>query len=462
MEHKALTIIFCLFLTQSLSGCVTEKSYVDSSKQVKSLDFDKTEAAKSRLLLALAYLRNDNYPQAKANLDKALEFAPERADVHYSYAYYYQKVSEPELAENSYVNALEIEPSNPDTLNNFGSFLCQIGKFDLAIRYLKQAIKTPKYGQVARSYLNLAYCEIEAGNFSQALAYSTLASRHDPKSSEIVLTTASLHYGLGNLTNALSWYQELESLSSATAESLEFGILLNFALANDVVAHQLKEQLISSFPSSTSAILVKTNHLSMSRFELLAQKIQQGAGEVQSNLVTIKHLDTKVSTETDIEKQPLLLNQDKALMAGIHSVNAINKENSLPTEELVDNITTVSDDQMIERPQWLAIPTVKLSIPTYRVQFGENLYRISVKFNIQISTLMKWNNLKKQQVNTEQLLYIRNPDVYYVVEQAQKLSEVAQHLNISLNKLMLWNQVQHDGLVKVKTKILKVDPSKYQ
>ena len=67
-----------------LFGCVTEQSYVDSNQQVRSLSFDKEDAAKSRLLLGLGYLHNNNYPQAKFNLDKALEYAPKRADLHYS------------------------------------------------------------------------------------------------------------------------------------------------------------------------------------------------------------------------------------------------------------------------------------------------------------------------------------------------------------------------------------------
>ena len=77
-----------------LSGCVSQPQ----PGKYASDDFDQEEAAKTRISLGLTYLKNGNYTQAKANLDKALEFAPRLADTHYSLAYYYQLVGEVQRA----------------------------------------------------------------------------------------------------------------------------------------------------------------------------------------------------------------------------------------------------------------------------------------------------------------------------------------------------------------------------
>ena len=44
----------------------------------------------------------------------------------------------------------------------------------------------------------------------------------------------------------------------------------------------------------------------------------------------------------------------------------------------------------------------------------------------------------------------------------EKLSDIADKLNIQLEKLMKWNKVQHDGLIKPKTKIIKVNAEQYK
>merc|ERR1712137_439078 len=72
--------------------------------------------------LGLTYLQNNNYTQAKRNLDKAIAFDPRSADVQYAMAYYYQLVGENQRAESYYESALDLEPNNGDIANSFGAF----------------------------------------------------------------------------------------------------------------------------------------------------------------------------------------------------------------------------------------------------------------------------------------------------------------------------------------------------
>mgnify|MGYP000047099294 CR=1 FL=1 len=115
--------------TLLLSGCVTENSYNGSDKPVVENKINNAGAARTRIALALQYLNTGNNSQAKYNLERASEYAPNLPEVHYSLAYYYQQVGENALADKAYQKALTIKPDDPNTLNNYGTFLCSIDEF---------------------------------------------------------------------------------------------------------------------------------------------------------------------------------------------------------------------------------------------------------------------------------------------------------------------------------------------
>ena len=84
--------------TLALGGCVTENSYNGSDKPVVENKINSAGAARTRIALALQYLNTGNNSQAKYNLERASEYAPNLPEVHYCLAYYYQQVGENKLA----------------------------------------------------------------------------------------------------------------------------------------------------------------------------------------------------------------------------------------------------------------------------------------------------------------------------------------------------------------------------
>ena len=117
----------------SLSGCVTQNTYDGSKKPVITKKVDNTQAARTRISLALKYLSMGDSAQAKYNLEKANLFSPNLPEVHYTTAYFYQSVGEPNKAKESYEKALSLAPNDANTLNNYGVFLCDIGEYDHAV-----------------------------------------------------------------------------------------------------------------------------------------------------------------------------------------------------------------------------------------------------------------------------------------------------------------------------------------
>ncbi|QPB42999.1 type IV pilus biogenesis/stability protein PilW [Rodentibacter haemolyticus] len=132
------------------SACVSQTSSSD--------DFNKQQAAKARVELALGYLHHNNFPQAKQNLDKALEHDKNYSLVHSAFAHFYQLQGDVISARESYLQAIKLNDKQGETYNNFGAFLCGQGEFEQARQAFEQALSSPRYYHQADTYENLALC----------------------------------------------------------------------------------------------------------------------------------------------------------------------------------------------------------------------------------------------------------------------------------------------------------------
>ncbi|MDO4429723.1 MAG: type IV pilus biogenesis/stability protein PilW [Lonepinella koalarum] len=136
-------------------------------------DIQRHQAAKARVDLALGYLAENNYSQAKLNLDKALEHAPQYYLVHSAFAYYYQKQGHIPQAEDSYQTAIKLDPKQGDTYNNYGALLCTEKRFTEAYTQFDLALKTTNYYRQADTYENKVLCALSENNqsiFQESLA----------------------------------------------------------------------------------------------------------------------------------------------------------------------------------------------------------------------------------------------------------------------------------------------------
>lgn len=138
--------IFCLV------GCITSPPLEEQTA--------KQQAAKARVEVGLGYLSVQNMQQAKINLDKALAHDPNYYLVHLARAYFYQQQGELDKAEQAYLTAIQLDPQQGDSYNNYGTFLCSQGQFAQAYRQFAQALAKPHYYNQADTYENLVLCNL--------------------------------------------------------------------------------------------------------------------------------------------------------------------------------------------------------------------------------------------------------------------------------------------------------------
>jgi len=231
----------------ALAGCSTQ-SYIETSAGLADNSVDKTAAARSRLTLALKYIEIENYQEAKINLDKAVRYAPNDADIYLAYAYYYQKVKEHQQAETAYLRALDLAPDDGNIHNNFGVFLCGTSRFAEAETEFLAAIASPSYNQIANSYENAGRCAHEQGNNTLAVKYLQSSLAYAPQNLDVRFSIAELHYKLADYAVAKQQLTKYESASKATARSLWLGFQIADKQQESAVAEVYSRQLLAQFP----------------------------------------------------------------------------------------------------------------------------------------------------------------------------------------------------------------------
>lgn len=134
-------------------------------------EFNRSEAVKARINLALAYLEQNDFPKAKENIDKAIahdknDYLPQSV-----LAYFYQQTGDNTNAAQAYQTALRLSQNRPDVLNNYGTFLCKQGQFESAYRQFELALKSeqPYYHQ-ADTLENIVLCAKQEPNLTKAQA----------------------------------------------------------------------------------------------------------------------------------------------------------------------------------------------------------------------------------------------------------------------------------------------------
>jgi type IV pilus assembly protein PilF len=120
----------------------------------------KKHAAEVWVQLGQHYLELGKYEIAKEDLLKALKFDPKSVDAHTVLATLYDRVGDRTSAEEQYRIAAELAPAAGATNNNYGLYLCKLGRFDLAQKRFDIAKADGFYKDRDVIYLNSGTCQL--------------------------------------------------------------------------------------------------------------------------------------------------------------------------------------------------------------------------------------------------------------------------------------------------------------
>ncbi len=266
------TIFSLLTACMLLAGCVTEQSYQGSKKPYTQREVEPVKAAKNRLALAMNYIQSGDYAQARFNLATALEFAPELAEVHSGFAYYFQTVGETKQAETYYQQALAIAPKDGDILNNYGVFLCRNGQFENAEQQFLTAVTITEYIRVAESYENASFCAVKNDDFTKAERFLMQALQHSPERFSSLVSYAELMYAMGQYLKSRKALKQISRSGHVSADMTLLTYLNELKTGNLNKANDAANLLVTMYPNSMETGLYQANRLAESRFEQLRKR----------------------------------------------------------------------------------------------------------------------------------------------------------------------------------------------
>ncbi|MCG7644833.1 type IV pilus biogenesis/stability protein PilW [Alteromonas sp. Cnat3-28] len=355
------------------SGCVS-----NNQSGLYGGNFDHEEAAKTRMSLGLTYLQNNNYTQAKKNLDKALEFNPRSADVQFAMAYYYQLVGDNLRAEEYYETAIDLAPNNGDIANSYGAFKCQNGEYEKAKAYFFDAINNRLYANAAQTYENLALCAQSQGKLDEAIGYFQDALKHQPARGKSLFLLSELYTVSEQWELAESTLRKYERVAKVTPDSLWLAYEIAKGKGDLETAKGYGEMMMSLFPESelTKRYLVQRESM-QNKVVKTVKSTQPNDSETQisENQTNTDGLTQTSSNDKENEKS---VAQDNDAQRQSQS----NNTDSAPT-------ATANTPEKAQNTE-LSVQSDKFHV----VKEGENLYRISLLHNIKMATLQEWNNLE--------------------------------------------------------------------
>lgn len=249
--HTSRPLILIMLLAAMLvSGCVTT---TDSGF---AREADKDAAVQNYVRLATSYLSQGNYERARKHLDRALELDSSDAGALAAQGLMFQAEGDPDLADESFRQALKSDPGYTRGRVFYGAFLYNRGRYLEARDQFETATRNTGYEDRASVFFNLGRVEERLGNLEAAAsAYRRAAElkRGDP---DALLAASRVLVELGEFSDASRYYSRLDAMIKRipkvrhSAESLWTGIRIARHFGQQDQASSLALSLRNRFPDS--------------------------------------------------------------------------------------------------------------------------------------------------------------------------------------------------------------------
>jgi type IV pilus assembly protein PilF len=253
-----------------LAGCVTEgpagavrpikppapPANGDSKDRITASDeSEASKRANVRLELATAYFSRGQMTTALDQVKLAIAADPTQSAAFSLRGLIYASLGDDKLAEESFQRALQINPRDGDTMQNFGWYLCQKKRYGDADAMFARALAVPQYRDTPRTLLAQGVCQSFAGQPDTAEKTLQRSFELDPANPSTAVNLSELLFRRGAYERARFYIQRVNSQSEiASAQTLWLGARIESKLGNAAEVKLLGSQLRSRFPDSPESV----------------------------------------------------------------------------------------------------------------------------------------------------------------------------------------------------------------
>ena len=248
-----MTRLLLVLTVMLLAACAGTGTAPSAGREIRT-DSDQTDAdrrAAVRLELAQGYFSRGQFNTALDELKLALQLKPDMREAVNLRGLIYAAMGELGLAEEAFRRALTVYPNDPDTLHNYGWFMCQQQRWATADSLFDQALAQSTYRAPARTLLAKGVCEARAGRLLVAEKTLTRAFELDPANPAIAVNLAEVLYRNGELQRARFYAKRVnDQPEQVNAQSLWLQLRIERRLGNAAIADDLALQLRRKHPQT--------------------------------------------------------------------------------------------------------------------------------------------------------------------------------------------------------------------
>jgi len=209
------------------------------------------ERARIHTELGVNYYEAGKMGVALEELNEAIRIDKNYASAWGARALVYLDLQEYGKAESDFRRALQVEPDNPDTKNNYGLFLCERKRGKEGIRYFLDAIKNPLYQTPDVAYKNAGLCARNMGDLKAAEDYFQRALRSNPNQPQALYNLADVCFARADYAGAKQYLDRyMRVVGSPGPEELWLGARIERRLGDRTAMMSYGNQLRRRFPSA--------------------------------------------------------------------------------------------------------------------------------------------------------------------------------------------------------------------
>lgn len=246
-------------LALALSGCVGGRPPGAAPSDGKDIvtasdESDASRRARIRMELAAGYYGRGQLTTALDEVKLAIVADPNLAQAYNMRGLIYGSMGEERLAEESFQRALQLDPRDGDTMQNYGYFLCQKQRRDEAYAMFDRALALPRYANAPRTLLTKGVCQSNAGQLVEAEASLSRAYGMEPTNPSIAANLSDVLFKRGDYERARFYIRRVNAVAALQGpQTLWLATRIEQRLGNRSGTQEFGEQLRRRFPDSPEA-----------------------------------------------------------------------------------------------------------------------------------------------------------------------------------------------------------------
>ncbi len=230
-----------------------------SQQQQEKDDINLKARARSHTDLGAIYYQQRQLEVALEEFTLAAKIDPSFGLAYNGLGLVHAALGQNDLAEINFKKAIQIEPNNSESHNNYGGFLCGRNRIDESIKEFEATVRNPLYATPAMAYVNAGICSLRKPDVKNAEVYFQKALQIDPLFNVAAYQLAMIQF---KRDDALAAKQTLQNvmLSQPTPEMLWLAIQISRKIGakDDEASYAL--ELRRQYPDSEQAKLLQSGN----------------------------------------------------------------------------------------------------------------------------------------------------------------------------------------------------------